>query len=726
MPLEQKDQSSLVAVSPDHDGEGTATAPGSRPSRRQRQLAGLSFEQQQARLDPAADEAGAGAAGPGDPAVTARAGLSGPARALPHLGAIQRAFGRHDVGRIAAHLDEAAAQACADLGVRAYALGEEVAFGGAPDLQTVAHEAAHVVAQRLGTAPPGQLGRAGDPFERRADQIAAQVVQGRSVEHLLEPEAGGAPQQALQFESLAAGSAPQKEMQQELARELQLIDNARAIVAWATAQSKASAGKKTDGKSGKRAGKKAAEQAAPKSSKKSGKQPAPDAAEQSKKGAPTADQASPAAAASGGEALAQAAESVLEGLSEATETVLTGLGKTAEHLAAGVDEVKKWLAPGPLLEPAALLADSKLRAKLRPKMQAPADLEPTFQLMVDYGVVKPEGTAYRLQTTGKDKLPATARLEKAGEEVAALDKDFQARFQTGERKTPVVETAELDELELSADRPSRLAALGIKDLHSRLDEFVILRKPTAKGKAQKEILRVVELPTTVDPAAESFEVVVSTSQVEAKDGGISYQQGSRKKVKVKTAELEKVERVRDGGEAVTQKQRDRINEEIAKLTPIAEKVLKSRKCYRTFSKDVLDYIKKIRDKFSDFRVGTYPTHSWGEFSADFFLGGSYMKEGPHKGFYDGPKTVEFYEALEQAAVENDFGWQSCYNDQLVADEVNAKFSKKRVKTGVPGHGPDPGGKLHVHVDFKPAQLAKDQVTGYTIDARGRVVPNAAP
>src|SRR5579883_2996678 len=78
----------------------------------------------------------------------ASAGLQGPSTALPHLDRIQRAFGRHDVGGVKAHLDGGAAAANDRLGAHAYARGEHVAFARSPSLHTAAHEAAHVVAGR--------------------------------------------------------------------------------------------------------------------------------------------------------------------------------------------------------------------------------------------------------------------------------------------------------------------------------------------------------------------------------------------------------------------------------------------------------------------------------------------------------------------------------------------------------------------------------------------------
>src|SRR5947207_2288115 len=56
-------------------------------------------------------------------------GLSGSGGTLPHLGAIQRAFGRHDVSGVSAHVGGRAAEGASAMGARAYAAGGAVAFG---------------------------------------------------------------------------------------------------------------------------------------------------------------------------------------------------------------------------------------------------------------------------------------------------------------------------------------------------------------------------------------------------------------------------------------------------------------------------------------------------------------------------------------------------------------------------------------------------------------------
>jgi len=135
-------------------------------------------------------------AGPGrDPAqvhAAAARGAATPAAPLPHAEPIQRAFGRHDISAIRAHIGGAAADSAREIGARAYAVGDHVVLGPAPDLHTVAHEAAHVIQQRAGVQLKAGVGELGDAYERHADEVADLVVAGRSAEAALDRFAPGA------------------------------------------------------------------------------------------------------------------------------------------------------------------------------------------------------------------------------------------------------------------------------------------------------------------------------------------------------------------------------------------------------------------------------------------------------------------------------------------------------------------------------------------------------
>lgn len=142
--------------------------------------------------------------------LVAASGTQGPGIQLPHLAAIQSAFGHHDVSSVRAHIGGAAAAASDALDAHAYAYGDAIAFATAPDLHTAAHEAAHVVQQRQGVS----RSRGGnDSYERHADRVASRVVRGLPVAALLDaaPRGGGATAMVQRKEKGQAGSEPAAE-----------------------------------------------------------------------------------------------------------------------------------------------------------------------------------------------------------------------------------------------------------------------------------------------------------------------------------------------------------------------------------------------------------------------------------------------------------------------------------------------------------------------------------
>ena len=147
--------------------------------------------------------------------AAAAQGTSGPSGQLPYFELIQRAFGHHDISRILSHIDVNAARAAEAMGAEAFATGEHVAFRQMPSLHTAAHEAAHVVQQRLGMAPNG-VGTVGDPYERHADEVADLVVEGKSAAALLGEGAGNTV--ALQHKLTITGV--QKEDPEEMTKHI--------------------------------------------------------------------------------------------------------------------------------------------------------------------------------------------------------------------------------------------------------------------------------------------------------------------------------------------------------------------------------------------------------------------------------------------------------------------------------------------------------------------------
>jgi hypothetical protein len=136
---------------------------------------------------------------PGAAAIHAAAarGIATPWSTLPHAGRIQRAFGRHDISSIQAHIGATAAASATEMHADAYTTGNHVVLGRTADVATVTHEAAHVIQQRAGVQLKGGVGAAGDRHERHADAVAARVTAGQSAEALLDQYAGqgtGGPQ----------------------------------------------------------------------------------------------------------------------------------------------------------------------------------------------------------------------------------------------------------------------------------------------------------------------------------------------------------------------------------------------------------------------------------------------------------------------------------------------------------------------------------------------------
>ena len=164
-------------------------APDSSPVRGQLRQAG-DLGAQQALLSPV-QHRGGGGQDPAQVQSAAARGVSGGGGALPHLDRIQQSFGSHDVSSVQAHTSGGAGAACDAIGASAYATGNSVAFKGAPDVFTAAHEAAHVVQQRAGVSLSGGVGKAGDSYEQNADAVASRVVAGRSAEDLLGPAPSG-------------------------------------------------------------------------------------------------------------------------------------------------------------------------------------------------------------------------------------------------------------------------------------------------------------------------------------------------------------------------------------------------------------------------------------------------------------------------------------------------------------------------------------------------------
>jgi len=126
------------------------------------------------------------------PPETARRGIrESSARPLPHADKIQSAFGRHDVSGVSAHFGRGVDSAADNLGAKAYAQGENVAFAEeSPALPTVVEEVTHVLQQREGVSVSGGRGQAGDQYEEDAQKVAEAVERGEDAEPLIDDMLG--------------------------------------------------------------------------------------------------------------------------------------------------------------------------------------------------------------------------------------------------------------------------------------------------------------------------------------------------------------------------------------------------------------------------------------------------------------------------------------------------------------------------------------------------------
>ncbi len=151
----------------------------------------------------------------------AAAGVRSGGGALPHLDAIQRSFGAHDVRGVTAHAGPEARAAASAIGAQAYATGDRVAFGEpAPSLHTAAHEAAHALHQRRGAKLARGVGGEHDAAEHHADRAADLVVAGRSaqpaLDRMLAPSSGPSGLSAPSAqEKISSGGVQRKVLKKE-------------------------------------------------------------------------------------------------------------------------------------------------------------------------------------------------------------------------------------------------------------------------------------------------------------------------------------------------------------------------------------------------------------------------------------------------------------------------------------------------------------------------------
>lgn len=368
-----------------------------------------------------------------------------------------------------------------------------------------------------------------------------------------------------------------------------------------------------------------------------------------------------------------------------------------------------------------LPAPRRARNAPPPPPRTVADLKPIVDLLVYYKAV--------LAPTAKDPkytlVPSilhpgkveTFNLDKGEKGIQAFKERFDARTRARSSLSPVAATGLLP-IEQASDRQAikkeQEAEAELKNTESSLDaqlaEYVVILEPDG-AKPQPPIKRATAAEAKAVAGKEGwYEITVAT-----------------KRQPVRFKGPYRIERVQDGGSDVARQERERIQRARAE----AHESLRRKRGYRTFNKDVLKLLERLRKRNTSWRGDTYDSHWWGEFSMDTYLLVGHDSAAP--GFYRREVVMKFFDDLDAAAEEDDsasggpgkFAWRALYNDDPLAYKVNQKYGAGRVNNA-PEHGPDPDHKLHIHLDLRPVNLKKDEVTGYQINQHGRVELTEAP
>jgi hypothetical protein len=356
-----------------------------------------------------------------------------------------------------------------------------------------------------------------------------------------------------------------------------------------------------------------------------------------------------------------------------------------------------------------IVGDSSLVKKLKPKPKEEGDVRPTLDLMVYYGVLKPAASGFDGVLNKDTGDLDTARLDGATGEITALTKDFDERAAKKDSVDPITLTGQLDPSlaagAASEKKEDKDAQKALADVEAQLNEHVVLCTPDPKGKARAPITRVMvdKLPDAA-PNAKGVDVIPLPVA------------GAAKPVEVAAADVAGIEPVASGASADTAKLRTGIEAKLEK----AKKRLARAQGYRTFAIEVIEFLERLRTRNTTWVGGTYPHHSWGEFSVDIFLNVGEDKEG----FYKVGPTETFFDDLDETAQEDGewgtFQWRAVYNDDRIIKAVGDKYGKHRISKA-PHHGPAPD-KLHIHLDLRPDKLQPDAKTGFHINDSGRVQP----
>jgi hypothetical protein len=355
-----------------------------------------------------------------------------------------------------------------------------------------------------------------------------------------------------------------------------------------------------------------------------------------------------------------------------------------------------------------LLADARTVKGMHPRPRSVADLQPTIELLMFYGVVAGGGPTLDVRLDPSTGDVDTTKLDHAAGSIAHVSEDFDSRAAAKDPINPIGQTGLIDITDAAGaaaeKKADREAERTVEDVKAQLAEHVVVRTPGPDGKPRRPITRVTvdALPPPVRSAAG-----VDVLQLPVA--------GSTKPVELPAADVVRIESVAGGTDQATVKLREKLIAALEKAT----KRMRAAQGYRAFASSVVDFLTRLRARNGRFVAGTYPRHVWAEYSVDVFLTVSEDADG----FYKRPETERFLDDVNATALDSGgpygaFQWHAVYNDAQIADTINAKYGAGRMHR-LPHHGPAPD-KLHIHLDLRPATLTPDNVSGFRIGPDGRV------
>jgi hypothetical protein len=272
---------------------------------------------------------------------------------------------------------------------------------------------------------------------------------------------------------------------------------------------------------------------------------------------------------------------------------------------------------------------------------------------------------------------------------------------------------------LSATEPEYLIHTDAKTQQPDTARFDKARKGVTDLKTRVETLN--KRPDSLSPLVETsvlpLEMAAGTQKEEVKP-----EKDAAAALAKLEQEMETLEKSGSDDEATQKKKAD-----LQKQIVAAKEKLRKKQGFHTFAADVTNLLERLGKINTTWRAGTYPNHSWGEFSADVFLqaglvnvpdadefSGKYWKRDVVRQFFDDLNS----ETEKEDPVTGRFAWRAIYNDKPLGVEINKKYGAGRI-VHVPHHGPD-GDKLHIHLDLKPVKQKLDSKSGYEIKD-GRII-----